>query len=163
MGSLKTIHLQNIREIKGELFQLMEGMDYCLDWKPDADSWSAREVICHLVDTPAGGIHRLIDGIMRGDLGEFDLEPDLLNVTPERLASDIDQLRLELDQILEGLEKAVSSAAEADFNGKTILAHLIAHGRDEERTAQSLLEGLFARHWRGHLDQIRSLKEALGL
>jgi len=161
--SLKTAHLQNISDIKGELFRLIEGMDYCLDWKPNPDSWSVRDVICHMLDTPEKGIHRLIEGIIHGDLREFNLEPDLLDVTPERLANDIDQLRRELGQILEGLEQAVSHASESDFEGKTILAHLIAYGRDEERTTQSLLEGLFDRHWRGHLGQISSLKEALGV
>lgn len=161
--SLKTAHLQNINDIKGDLFRLIEGMDYCLDWKPNPDSWSVREVICHLLDTPEKGIHRLIEGIIHGDLREFDLEPHLLDVTPERLSNDIEQLRPELVQILEGLEQAVSNAAESDFEGKRILAHLIAYGRDEERTAQSLLEGLFARHWRGHLGQISALKEALGV
>ncbi len=163
MTQQKAGHLQNILDIKAELFRLTDGMDYCLDWKPDSDSWSVREVIYHLVDTPIGGIHRLIDGIMSGNLGEFDLEPDLLNVTPDRLTSDIDQLRQEIAHILGVLEETVSSATEDDFAGKSILAHLKAHGRDEARTVESLLQGLFARHWRAHLEQIASLRESLGM
>ena len=162
MASQKETHLNNIRSIRDELFQLIDGMDYCLDWKPDQDSWSVREVIYHLVDTPEGGMHGLIGGIISGEKQEFDLEPDLNNMGQERLATEMEQIRKDIGTILDGLEQTVVTADEADF-AKTILAHLIARGRDEQRTAQQLLEGLFARHWGEHLGQIRELREGLGV
>ena len=162
MTSQKETHLNTIRSIRDELFRLIDGMDYCLDWKPDQDSWSVREVIYHLVDTPEGGMHGLIGGIISGEKQEFDLEPDLNNMDQERLATEMEQIRKDVGTILDGLEQTVVTADEADF-GKMILAHLIARGRDEQRTAQQLLEGLFARHWGEHLGQIRELREGLGV
>ena len=163
MTSQKDSHLENIRGIRAELLQLINGMDYCLDWKPDADSWSAREVIYHLIDTPCGGMHTLIHGILCGDLAEFDLMPDLNNMSPERLGHDIERVRQDVGGLLLALEEAVAAAQEEDFSGKSVLAHLKARGRDEARTAQTLLEGLFARHWREHLGQLRELRETLGV
>jgi hypothetical protein len=162
LTSPKETHVGNIRSIREELFQLIDGMDYCLDWKPEPELWSVREALYHLVDTPDGGMHHLIAGIISGTKEQFDLEPDINNMTEERLAADIDQMRQEVAAILDGLEKAVEAADDSDF-GKSILAHLIARGRDDQRTAQQLLEGLFARHWKEHLGQIRELREGLGV
>jgi hypothetical protein len=138
-------------------------MDYCLDWKPDPDSWSAREVIYHLVDTPTGGLHCLIQGMLSGQKREFDLTPDQNNITPDRLVLEFRQVEKDLLEVLEGLEGAVSGASDAELGEKTITANLLARAISEQRTVQNLLQGLFARHWRGHLSQIQELREALGM
>lgn len=163
MTSQRDTHLENLRSIRAEILEVLEGMDYCLDWKPDPESWSAREVIYHLVDTPSGGLHTLLRGILSGELREFDLTPDLPNMTPARQARDLLQARQELAQVLDGIEEAVSGANDDEIASRSALAHLKARGRDEERTAQMLLEGLFARHWREHLEQLRELRETLGV
>ncbi len=163
MTSQKSIYLKDIQTIKTELLQLLDGMDYCLDWKPDPNSWSAREVIYHLVDTPPGGLHSLIQGMLSGQKREFDLMPDQSNITPDRLARELPQVEKDVLEVLEGLEGAVSSATEAELGEKTIMAHLLARGTSEPRTVQNLLEGLFTRHWRGHLSQIQELRESLGM
>jgi hypothetical protein len=163
LAGQRATYLENISSIRTELLQALEGMDYCLDWKPSPDSWSAREVIYHLVDTPSGGLHALLQGMLAGRIHEFDLTPDLTNMTPERQTLDIDQALQDVTLVLNGMEAAVSAASEEDLARKSALAHLKASGRDEERTAQMLLEGLFARHWRGHLGQLRELRETLGV
>ena len=163
MTSQKSIFLDDIRSIKAELIQLLDGMDYCLDWKPDPDSWSAREVIYHLVDTPAGGLHSLIQGMLSGQKKEFDLMSDQSNMTPDRLVQEFPQVAKDVLAVLEGLEETVSGASEAELAEKTITAHLLARETREQRTVQNLLQGLFARHWRGHLSQIQELREALGM
>jgi hypothetical protein len=163
LTSQKATHLENICSIRAELLEVLEGMDYCLDWKPNPDSWSAREVIYHLVDTPSGGLHTLIWGMLTGKIQEFDLAPNLTNMTPERQTVDIQQALHDITLVLNGMEEAVSAASEEDLARKSALAHLKARGRDEVRTAQMLLEGLFARHWREHLGQLRELRETLGV
>ena len=163
MANSKDAHLADIRGISDDLLQLLEGIDYCLDWKPDAESWSVREVVYHLVDTPLGGLHNLVQGILSGEQREFDLVPDLSNMTAERMANGPQEVRQDISAVLQGLERAVSVAGEGELVEKSILAHLKARGRDEERTVEMLLDGLFARHWRGHLEQIRELRESLGM
>ena len=156
-------HLEKIRAIRGQLLANLEGMDYCLDWKPNADSWSVREVVYHLVDTPEGGLHTLISGMLSGQTKEFDLTPDLNNMNPERQTLDLNRVLLDVGQVLDGLETAVLAANDEELAKITVLAHLKAKGIDEERTPQMLLEGLFVRHWQGHVDQLRELRETLGI
>ena len=163
MTDHRDTHLEKIRGIRRQIFANLEGMDYCLDWKPDADSWSVREVVYHLVDTPEGGLHTLISGMLSGQTKEFDLTPDLNNMNPERQTLDLNRVRLDVAQVLDGLEAAVSAANDEGLATITVLAHLKARGIDEERTPQMLLEGLFARHWQDHADQLRELRETLGI
>ncbi len=84
MVSLRDASLENARAIRTELLHLLEGMDYCLDWKSDPSSWCTREVVYHLLDTPPGGIHSILQGTLSGELKEFDLWADRTNMTPER-------------------------------------------------------------------------------
>ena len=43
-------------------------MDYCLDWKPDASAWCARQVVYHLLNTPPGGLASVVKGVLSGGL-----------------------------------------------------------------------------------------------
>jgi hypothetical protein len=163
MTSLRDAQLEILRGIRSEALAVLEGMDYCLDWKPDADSWSAREVVYHLVDTPSGGLHTLLRGILAGTIKEFDMVPDLTNLDSQRQAADLAQLRQDLGQVLDGIEETLSNASDEDLTGKSALGHFKARGQDEERTPQMLLERTFTRHWGEHLEQLKELRETLGV
>ncbi len=141
---------------------LLEGMDYCLDWKPDPSVWCVREVVYHLLDTPPGGIHSVVRGVLSGDMTEYYLWGDQSNITPERQAKDMTQLMGELDTLLQGLEDALLAATEDDLSGKPVTAHLGSRGVVEERNVDMLLERSFAGHWREHLNQITELRTDLG-
>ena len=75
-------HRQNLAAIHQRLTGLLDGMDYCLDWKPDAAAWSVRELVYHLLDTPAGGWPTVIAGTLSGELSEYEIQSDLTNLTP---------------------------------------------------------------------------------
>lgn len=163
MTTGKEFHLEEARTIQAELLRLVEGMGYCLDWRPDADEWSARQVIYHLLETPPGGIAPLLRGIFSGSLREFDLWADQDSVTAERLSLALEQVEADIGRYFQDLEQTIQAAAEEDLTAKPVLAHWKSHDRDQECTAQMLLEGLFARHWREHLAQLGELREALGI
>jgi hypothetical protein len=163
MTSQRDRHLGTLRSIRQQVLDVLEGMDYCLDWKPEPEAWSAREVVYHLVDTPAGGIGAVLQGILSGELREFQVTPDRTNLTAERQTSDLEQVRREAVRVLDEVESAVSGADDEALAGKSAVAHLTARSRSEERTAQMLLEGLFARHWREHLGQLQLLRDTLGV
>ena len=163
MTTGKQAHLENARTIHAELLRLIEGMGYCLDWKPDPGQWSARQVIYHLLETPPGGLAPLLRGIFSGSLREFDLWSEQDNVTQERLALDLEQVERDIGRYFQDLEQTIQAADEEDFTGKAVLAHRKSRDSDEERTAQDLLEGLLARHWREHLVQLGELRESLGI
>ena len=155
--------MNNIRLIHQELIQLLDGMDYCLDWKPDTTAWSARDLVYHLVDTPPGGIHGVVEGILSGQLAEFDLWSDRNNMTPDRQANDMEQVRQDILGVLDGLEHSLTGATEEELSQKSAMVHQRNRGWDEPRTAENLLLGLFARHWQEHLEQLRELRQALGM
>ena len=157
----RATNLATVRRIREELTGLLDGMDYCLDWK-DGDGWCAREVLYHLVDTPEGGIGSVIAGVLNGTLDEVTILPDANNMTPERMAADIDESLAGPLSILQTAEDAIASADDSDFEECTAMAHLPHRGIHEQRTAQSFIDGL-ERHWGEHLNQIRAIREALGM
>ena len=159
----KQSFLEDAQAIHGELLQLVEGMGYCLDWKPDPAQWSARQVIYHLLETPPGGIAPLLRSIFSGSIQQFDLWADQDNVTPERLTLELEKVESDIGRYFQDLQETITAAGEEDFTGRTVMAHWKTYGRDQERTAKELLEGLCARHWREHMVQLGELREALGL
>lgn len=154
-------NLATVRRIRDELTTLLEGMDYCLDWK-DGDNWCAREVLYHLVDTPEGGIGSVIAGVLDGTHAEITILPDTNNITPERMAADINEAQAGPLSILQTAEDAIAAASETDFMERTAMAHLPHRGVHEVRTAQAFIDGL-ERHWGEHLSQLRVIRESLGV
>ena len=154
-------NLATVQRIRDELTGLLAGLDYCLDWK-DGDNWCAREVLYHLVDTPEGGIGSVIAGVLAGARDEVTILPDANNMTPERMAADIDEAIAGPLAILQTAEDAIAAASDDDFQARTAMAHLPHRDIHEIRTAQSFIDGL-ARHWGEHLNQLRTIRETLGV
>ena len=163
MSTRKESFLEEVRTIQREMDLVLEGMDYCLDWKPSEGEWSAREVVYHLVDTPAGGIHTAVKGLLDGRMEEVPVTASLTDLAGERHATDLDAVRGDIARVTSGMEEALSSATDADLAGKRFLFHSITRSVKEERTVEQLIAGIFVRHWREHLDQLAALREALGL
>lgn len=159
-------NLATVRRVRDELTGLLDGMDYCLDWKDGdnraLDQWSAREVLYHLVDTPEGGIGGVIAGVLNGTRGEVTILPDANNMTAERMSADIDEAKAGPLAILQTAEDAIAGASDDDFVDRTALAHLPHRDIHEVRTAQSFIDGL-ERHWGEHLNQLRAIRETLGM
>ena len=162
MTSLRDRHLATAHGIRADLLELLEGMDYCLDWKPEPSVWCVREVVCHLLDTPPGGIHSIVRGILLGELEEYDIWAGRANMTPEKQAKDMAQLRDDINTLFQELEQALGSATDEDLAGKPVLAHFKSREVDEQRTVDMLLERGFDGHWREHLNQIGDLRASLG-
>ncbi len=159
--STREENLATVRRIREELTSILAGMDYCLDWK-DGDNWCAREVLYHLVDTPEGGIGSVIAGVLDGSRDEVTILPDANNMTPERMAADLDEALAGPLAILQTAEDAIAAASDGDFEGRTAVANLPHRGVHETRTAQAFIDGL-ERHWGEHLAQLRTIRETLGV
>ena len=162
MSTRKESFLEEVRTIQREMDLVLEGMDYCLDWKPSEGEWSAREVVYHLVDTRREASTR-VKGLLDGRMEEVPVTASLTNLAGERHATDLDAVRGDIARVTSGMEEALSSATDADLAGKRFLFHSITRSVKEERTVEQLIAGIFVRHWREHLDQLAALREALGL
>ena len=162
MTQSKAQLLAQIPEIRAELIAILEGMDYCLDWRPDPESWSVREVISHLLNTPPGGVPAVFRGVMDGSVTEFDLWADQPYLTPPMQEWGIAELREALESYFAELTAALESVTEESL-AATVMVHQRNRHWDEPRPAQWLPERLFAGHWREHLAQLRELRDTLGV
>ena len=163
MTTQRDSFLEEIQTVRGELARLLEGIDYCFDWKDNSEEWSAREIIYHIVDTPAQGIHTAIQKILNGSIQELPVIADLTNLTPERQANELDKVREDVEAVLSGMESALASTTDAELEERKVINHSITRDVKEERSAQYLVAGLFLRHWREHLGQLTALRQTLGL
>ena len=155
--------LVTIRTLKQDLTDVLDGMDNCLDWKNDPNSWSAREVIYHLIDTPEEGMDLLVRRILKTEGEAFELVPDISNMSEVRLLNDIEQVKADIFKILDNLELIITDTSSEELMEKKVVVDLVNQGANEERTVLNLLEGLFIRHWSQHVIQLKNTRLALGL
>lgn len=158
MPSAKAQHLENIERIRAELFQLLEGMESGLDWRPDAESWSTREVLTHMLYTPPGGVPGILRGLLSGEVQEYDLWADQKYMTAEAEGWTLEEVRDEFTRYFLALKEALETAPDA-FLEQTAMVHQRNRMWDEPRPVQWLVERLFAGHWDEHLVQLKELKE----
>ena len=163
MASSIDSHLGKIHDTRHCLIQLLDGMDYCLDWKPNPSVWSARQVVYHLLDTPPGGLASVIDGIISGNLTEYDLWSDMDNMTPERQVYGIQEVLQDITAFFDSIEETLAKTKTTDLLEKGALVHNKTRHADNEHTADEILEGGFEGHWADHLQQLNELKKSLGV
>ena len=155
--------ISDIQSIRVELSRLLDGIDYCFDWKPEDGEWSAREVVYHVADTPSGGLHVALQRVLEKSIEELPITSSLTNLTDERRLKDLDNVRQDVEAVLAGLEGALASTTDAQLKETTVRLHSISRSTIEDRTAQELMERAFVGHWREHLGQLAALREMLGL
>lgn len=160
---MTNIHSQreNIESLRASLVEALDGMNYCLDWKPDDSNWSAREIVYHLLDTPPGGNAELVRKIMTGEIAEYEIWSDRTNVTEARSILDMEEIESDISAFFELFEAALVAATDSDLQTRRVVMHQRTRGEDVERTLEEALTGI-DRHWRGHMEQLRELREALG-
>ena len=154
-------HRDNLYALRGSLLELLDGMNYCLDWKPSDSDWSAREIVYHIIDTPPGGTPSVVRGILAGEVAEYEIWSDRTNVTEARSTLDMDEVVGDIETFFSDFEIALSSASDGNLQEIKVLMHQRTREEDVERTLEAVLAG-FDRHWRGHLDQLGGLRAALG-
>ena len=163
MSSAKDQHLANIVNIRNELFQILDGMEEGLDWRPDSESWSAREVITHMLYTPPGGVPNIFKGLLSGEMQEYDLWADQKYMTGEAAVWTLEQVRDQFAGYLNSLEETLQTVTDEVLEQTTAMVHQRNRMWDEPRPAQWLVERLFAGHWGEHLIQLRELKEGAAM
>ena len=153
---------ENIETLRSSLLKMLDGMNYCLDWKPEESDWSAREIVYHIIDTPPGGMASVVKGIVSGEITEYEIWSDRSNVTEARATLDMAEVETDITAFFDVFSKALAAATDDDLQGRRALMHQRTRGQDEERTLETALAG-FDRHWRAHLEQLSELRSALGL
>lgn len=163
MTTLKQSILDSAKVLQKDLDALLEGMDYCLDWKQNDDEWSAREILWHVLEDPEGGIPCTVERILDGSLTELTIIPDETHLNGERQDMDMGQIKAALSEYFQTLEEVLADATDEDISGKATSCWFPLRNHREDRTAQNLMEGLFLNHWRDHLGQLGQIRADLGL
>ena len=154
--------ISQVRALRDDLLVLLDGMDYCLDWKESEDEWSVREVIYHLLDTPAGGVGAVLKQMLEGNDQEIIIRSSLTNMTPERKDKDLADLCRDTEGLLSQVEAGLAAAADADLQNNTSPVHVVSSGTHEDRTPARLVERTLLGHWREHIGQIGEIRQSLG-
>ena len=152
---------ENLNSLQSALMDLLDGMNYCLDWKPDDSDWSPREIVYHLLDTPLGGTASLVQGILSGDIREYEIWSDRTNVNEARATLDMEEVEADISSFFTKFNDALQTADDADMQRRRVVMHQRTRGEEQERTLEALLTG-WDRHWRAHLEQLGELRAALG-
>ena len=163
MTTQRDSFLQDTQSIRRELDRLLEGLESHLDSKPNDEEWSAREIIYHMVETPEEGIHTAVRRALEGSIQELPLIANLTNLTSERQGKDLTGIRMDVEAVLTGMERALASTTDADLEERKIVFHSILRDVRDDRSAHQLTAGYFVRHWRDHIGQLATLRETLGL
>ena len=163
MKTLRDSILQAAAEIQKDLEIVLEGMDYCLDWKPNDNEWSTREVLWHILEDPEGGIPKTIEGIIQGTLPELTIIADETHLNPEREAMDLETINGEIRNYFTKLNEVLGGVTDSQISQLTTSCWFPLRNHREDRSAQNLLEGLLINHWRDHIPHLRHLRTGLGL
>ena len=163
MATGKQAHLESIQKIKPAFISILNGMDYCMDWKPDESEWSVRELVYHILDTPPGGAQNLVKGIISGDIQEYEIWSDMTNMTSERATYGIEQINSDIEAFFYSLCDSVSSLSDEDLEKKHAIMHQRTREVNETRSLGAILERTLNGHIRDHLIQLRSIREALAI
>ena len=163
MATQKQVHLDLIQSIKIEFHSILEGMDYCLDWKQNESEWSVRELVYHILDTPPGGAQNLVKGIISGDIQEYEIWSDMTNMTSERATYSIEQINSDIESFFCSLGDSISTLSAEDLEGKHAIMHQRTREVDETRSIGAILERTLNGHIRDHLVQLRSIRESLAI
>lgn len=160
MTTARDQHLANVTEIRSELLDILDGMEDYLDWRPDEESWSAREVFTHMLYTPPGGVPEILQGLLLGEVEEYDLWADQKYLTEEAENWTLEEVREQFSSFFQSLEQQLAPLDDETLEETTALVHQRNRHWDEPRPAQWLVERLFAGHWREHLVQLAELKQS---
>ena len=163
MTSQRDSFLQDTQSIRRELDRLLEGLESHLDSKPNDEEWSAREIIYHMVETPEEGIHIAVQRTLEGSIQVLPMIANLTNLTSERQSKALADIRMDVEAVLSGMEGALTSTTDAELEERKTVFHSILRDVKEDRSAHQLTAGYFVRHWRDHIGQLGTLREALGL
>ena len=152
--------VKEVLRIQSLLEEILKGMGPYIDWKNNADDWSLREIVYHLIDLPAEGVHIVLGGILEGTTSEVSTISDTSNVTPARSAKTFAEVKGDLDEILNGLITTLELTNDAELANRTYTHNSVGKEKNT-RNAQFIVERLFAGHWMKHVQQMSEVREQL--
>ena len=162
MSDATTAHIANLHVARDQVLELLDGMDYCLDWKLEPADWSARQVVYHLLESPPGGLQRVLWAAISGEEA-IEVWAGDDNVTPERASYDLEQVLEDIAGFFTAMEEALEAVGKQESEGALVMDRHQTSGGGQDYTVGRLLDSMFGAHWNEHMDQVRALRDALGM
>lgn len=152
------LEIQNYKSILNAfsytMINLLSNESSNIDKPLTEDAWSLRQHVYHLLDTPLGGLHEALSHGLLNPNPILEVIPDLDNLNcdrktfiPAQIIQDINTYRISFNQVLDSYDNT-------KLDSIIIKTHFPKRNFTEDRTARTLLDRLFIRHWSEHLYDI---------
>ncbi len=141
----------------------LQGMEPYLDKSDAPGQWTTREVLSHLLFEPGWKPVALLKTFANENLPVIDINPGLLDVTPERKTMTLKQFADALDTQRRDVLNYLDGLSEADLGRKSRIPLFKEIKGTDEVDIPTFVGALFEYHWMDHVSQLAKIRKAVGL
>ena len=141
----------------------LQGMDPYLDRSDSPGEWTAREVLCHLLEEPGWKPAALLKSFAVKDLPVIEIKPGDTFLTPERKTMTLKQFKDALEAQHRDLGNYLEGLGESDLARKARIPLFKEFMGIEEIDIPTFVGALFDYHWNDHAGQLAKIRRAVGL
>ena len=141
----------------------LQGMEPYLDRSDAPGQWTTREVLCHLLFETGWKPVPLLKRFADTNLPVVNVDPGLVEVTPERKAMTLKQFADALDTQRRDVTNYLDGLGEADLRRKARIPLFKEIMGVEEVDIPTFVGALFEYHWNDHASQLAKIRKAVGL
>jgi hypothetical protein len=154
--------LREMEQVWRDLQHELLDMSYDIDWKrdpQDPESWSARDILSHLMGTEEGNALAYLKHALKADGTEKRLEAGNPVRVPERRDLSMAQLVTQMDAQVTEMRGMVQGATSAQLEATS---WFVGGSGSREQTVLERAYRSFHNHMREHTEQVKELRRGLG-
>ena len=122
-----------------------------IDLPLQTNEWNLRQHIYHLIDTPSAGLHTILKEALSNPKSKVEIIPDIDNLNEHRTGLSVPQIISDLEDYSASFQQVLNLYDDDKLDSVIIETNLPQRGITEDRSARTLLDRLFVRHWSEHL------------
>ncbi|HEV8675969.1 MAG TPA: DinB family protein [Methylomirabilota bacterium] len=148
----------------GHLTRQLAGMEPHLERADAPGEWTTRQVLTHLLCERDWDAVKVLKSFAEGDLPLLDIEPGLVDLTPERRTMSLKQLVDALDAQRRSAFDYLAGVPEADLTRRKARIPLFKQFMGTDEISLPVYVGaMFDFHWNDHAGQLAKIRKAAGL
>src|SRR5207247_11138081 len=140
------------------LTRQLQGMEPYLERSDAPGEWTAREVLCHLLEEPGWDPVALLKTFSTTNLPVVEIGPGETHVTPERQRMTLPQFVAALEQQHRSVLDYIASLSEADLQRKARIPLFKTFMGTEEIPIPLYVGAMFDYHWNDHAGQLAKIR-----
>ena len=150
-------------EAAANLARQLQDMEPHLDKSDAPGEWTTREVLCHLLSSPAEKPVATLQSFATSNLPLIEINPGETNVTPERKQMTKAQLLAALEAQRREIFAYLESLGDADLGRKAKIPFFQQFMGTDEIALPVFVGAMFDYHWNDHAGQIAKIRKANGM